>query len=388
MSSTMMEDDTSVEIQLCTVKLEDFFRLVDLQKSFVVLFFPRWQRSSHTSLLQELFRTCNKSSSLLVIEVLVEGMDAVEDYCVDQLCVKTLPYVAVYERGQKVFGADVGSGVVDFDLNVHLQTSSVFSHYHHTLDHNIFPMIFPKADLEECSLEKPMLLFIAGERSSVGKSSVCLAMLSSLVSQGVDPNLLAYIKPVTQCEEEQPVTKFCESAGIACRGIGPVVFYKGFTRAYLAGETESAEELLSHVVRAVDDIGRGKRLVLVDGVGYPSVGSICNISNGHVAQALRSPVLLIGKTGVGDAVDSYNINATFFEHFGVTVLGGIFNKIDRTGYYSVENCREAVSLYFQQFKPNQLPYGFIPKLDASEMLQKEEETTMNVVDEETDAAKL
>jgi hypothetical protein len=46
-----------------------------------------------------------------------------------------------------------------------------------------------------------------------------------------------------------------------------------------------------------------------------------------VAQALNSPVLLIGKPGVGDAVDSYNLNRIFFESFGVRVLGGIFNKL-------------------------------------------------------------
>lgn len=60
----------------------------------------------------------------------------------------------------------------------------------------------------------------------------------------------------------------------------------------------------------------GKRVVIVDGVGYPSVGSICNLSNAHIAQALGSPVLLIGKSGVGDAVDSFNINAKYFESYG------------------------------------------------------------------------
>jgi hypothetical protein len=63
-------------------------------------------------------------------------------------------------------------------------------------------------------------------------------------------------------------------------------------------------------------ISIGKRFVIVDGVGYPSVGSICNLSNAHIAQALGSPVLLIGKPGVGDAVDSFNINAKYFESYG------------------------------------------------------------------------
>ena len=79
---------------------------------------------------------------------------------------------------------------------------------------------------------------------------------------------------------------------------------------------------------------------MVDGVGYPAVGSICGVSNGDVAAALGAPVLLVGKSGVGDAVDSYNLNACFFEARGVRVLGGVFNRISTTGYYSLERCRE------------------------------------------------
>lgn len=82
------------------------------------------------------------------------------------------------------------------------------------------------------------------------------------------------------------------------------------------------------------------QVVVVDGVGYPAVGSICGVSNGDVAAALKAPVLLVGKSGVGDAVDSYNLNACFFEARGVRVLGGVFNRISTTGYYSVERCRE------------------------------------------------
>ena len=60
----------------------------------------------------------------------------------------------------------------------------------------------------------------------------------------------------------------------------------------------------------------GKRIVFVDGVGYPSVGSICNLSNADIAQALKDPILLVGKSGVGDAVDSFNLSAKFFESYG------------------------------------------------------------------------
>ena len=92
---------------------------------------------------------------------------------------------------------------------------------------------------------------------------------------------------------------------------GPVVFYKGFTRAFLDGDTDSSEQLLASAVQSVEEIERGKKLVLIDGVGYPAVGSICGISNADAAKALNASVVLIGKSGVGDAVDSYNLNARY-----------------------------------------------------------------------------
>ena len=153
--------------------------------------------------------------------------------------------------------------------------------------------------------------------------------------------------------------------GISNRSIGPVVFYKGFTRAYLAGETESSYELLNNIQKAVNSISINKRLTIIDGVGYPSVGSICSISNANVAKCLHSPVILVGQAGVGNAVDSHNLNSTYFESHGVRVLGAIFNKQLLDGFYSLESGRESITSYFNQYKSYQKPYGFIPLLNVT-----------------------
>ena len=39
---------------------------------------------------------------------------------------------------------------------------------------------------------------------------------------------------------------------------------------------------------------QGKKLVLVDGVGYPAVGSVAGCSNADVAATLGAPVLIVG----------------------------------------------------------------------------------------------
>ncbi|ETP26271.1 hypothetical protein F441_00953 [Phytophthora nicotianae CJ01A1] len=208
----------------------------------------------------------------------------------------------------------------------------------------------------------PLRLFISGDRAQVGKSTVCLGLVGALLRSGYTAGDIAYIKPATQCEKPQLVTKFCRQQGITCCEVGPILFYKGFTREFLKGETDTSAQLLEKAKQKVDEVGRGKKVVVVDGVGYPAVGSICGVSNAHVAKKLEAPVVLVGKKGVGDAVDSFNLNATFFESHGVKVLGGIFNRLPEDGFYSLEHCKENVTAYFEQFQPEKHVYGFLPEL--------------------------
>jgi hypothetical protein len=218
-------------------------------------------------------------------------------------------------------------------------------------------------------------IFVAGDRMSVGKSSVCLGLLGSLIAKGYPSSSLAYIKPATQNEKPQLVEKYCKKLGIACVPVGPVVYYRGFTRAFLAGDTDTTSELLQKVEEEVDKVARNKRVVVVDGVGFPAVGSICGTDNASVARASGYPspnggsrrppgVLLVGGSGVGSAVDAFNLNATYFEAAQVPVLGALFNKLSMDGFYSLENCKTQITSYFDQ-NAHQLalgkrPFGFVP----------------------------
>lgn len=135
-----------------------------------------------------------------------------------------------------------------------------------------------------------------------------------------------------------------------------MVFYTGFTRECIDGQGPSPKELLDKIEEAVNTIAKGKKFVIVDGVGYPSVGSVVGASNAQIAQRLAIPVLLVGRSGVGDAIDSFNINKAYFDHFGVKVLGAVFNKVEDP----FEDIKEHVTRYFAQTYPEASAYGFIP----------------------------
>lgn len=238
-----------------------------------------------------------------------------------------------------------------------------------------------KSDIKHAYQDTQALrIFVGGDRSQVGKSSICLGLLGSLIRQfNYSPSDLAYIKPATQCEETQLVSQYCQSLGIEACPVGPVVYYKGFTRAFLNGQTDSSDALLVKIQDAVDKISIGKKVVIIDGVGYPAVGSITGTDNASVARVCGYPenvktgirrslgVIIVGKSGVGDAIDSYNLNSSYFEAKGVPVIGGIFNRLSTQGYYSLDNCKSAISSYFTQYKTSesssfsQEAFGFLPE---------------------------
>ena len=254
--------------------------------------------------------------------------------------------------------------------------------------------------------KKQIRIFIAGDRSQVGKSSVCLGIIGTLIKKlNYNPSQLAYIKPATQCEESQLIAKYCDEHQITNRPIGPIVYYKGFTRAFLKGQTnDTTASLLQQVRQAVNEISQNKDVVIIDGVGYPAVGSICGTDNVSVANAcsyenttVPPAVLIVGKRGVGDAIDSYNLNATYFRARDIKVMGAVFNRLpnDPNHFYSLQNCKDAIHSYFDGPKSSsianeELVFGFIPEVEglASSSVVESANKFIDIFSEHVDLARL
>jgi hypothetical protein len=129
-------------------------------------------------------------------------------------------------------------------------------------------------------------LFVAGDRSHCGKTTVCLGILGSLLKAGVPASHLAYIKPATQCEAPDVLANWCTKQGIThvAGSDAPLVFFKGFTRSVLEGTTPGGEALLAPIVKAIDTLALAKKFILIDGVGFPGVGSCVGASNADIAK--------------------------------------------------------------------------------------------------------
>ena len=201
-------------------------------------------------------------------------------------------------------------------------------------------------------------LYVMGAGSGAGKSTVCQGILAQLLSTGLSPEQLAYIKPVTQCIAKQPVAEFCKQNGITCRDIGSLVFRKGFSRNFIDGLTPDSGALLNEVLASVLDIDKDKALVVIDGVGDPSVGSVVGVSNVDVALSLLCKVIFVGKPGIGSAIDNTVLCVAFMQAKGLKNIGIIYNNIPL-------DMLTEMSRYVSKRLPECLPditlLGFVPK---------------------------
>jgi len=216
-------------------------------------------------------------------------------------------------------------------------------------------------------------IFIAGAVTHVGKTTICLSILAALRKAGFQAHELAYIKPATQCEAPDLLAKWCTMEGIehVSGQNAPLVFYQGFTRSFLAGEQGTSAQWMEKITARVDELAKGRRVIVVDGVGFPAVGSIVGVDNADVAKAARAPVLLVCKSGVGAAVDSFSLNASYFLAKRVPVLGAVFNLGDLDGFNAWQLCAENIELWFSQRDGGrERYYGVVPLAPALDGLRE------------------
>ena len=216
------------------------------------------------------------------------------------------------------------------------------------------------------------LLYVSGDQSGIGKSSIILALLHLLTTRlHIPPSQLAYIKPATQCQDITTTAKYCQHRRIQHVDLGPVIFYSGYTQQCIDNTAPDTPQQRHHNIRAATHaLAQGKRYVLVDGVGYPAVGSVCGVSNAAVARLLNAPVLLISRPGIGNAIDATLYMHTFFLYHRAAVLGVLFNKLPsadgETGSalttHSYDNAKHYTEKFFDTYSPHLSVYGHVPLL--------------------------
>ena len=180
---------------------------------------------------------------------------------------------------------------------------------------------------------KKSAIFIAATDQHVGKTTLCLGILSGLKKRY---KTLGFLKPVGQekvilqdgHEVDKDAVLFKEYFQMAASytEMSPVLCPAGFTRRYLDEEvTENG--LLDQVKCAWQTMKNQHEFMVVEGTGHVGVGSLFNLNNARVAQALGIDVVMIAPGGLGSSFDELALNIEMCKSHGIRVKGIILNKV-------------------------------------------------------------
>jgi len=202
-------------------------------------------------------------------------------------------------------------------------------------------------------------IFIAATGKDVGKSTISFALLDLLIQ---DNREVAFMKPVGQrwlhskwgkVEEDVILMKQIFQFPASPPLMNPIVVEKGFTEEYLYKTIKP--NIHRKILNAYEKISKNKEFMVIEGTGHAGVGSVFETSNADVAKILDADVVLVVDGGIGSAIDSLELNRSFFINHGVNIVGVIVNKVipDKS-----EKIKKAISTYCKKYKIKFL--GVIP----------------------------
>lgn len=181
-------------------------------------------------------------------------------------------------------------------------------------------------------MRSPSALFVAATGQNVGKTTLCLGLVSGLRKRFKS---VGYFKPVGQehvTVDHHPVDKdvllFHSYFGLSetPHTMSPVLFPKGFTREFLDGKL-SRDSMVSSIDTAFASITQKHPITVIEGTGHTGVGSIIDLNNAQVAAQLKAPLFLVAPGGVGSSFDELALNRTQCEKYGVPIGGVFLNQV-------------------------------------------------------------
>ncbi len=191
----------------------------------------------------------------------------------------------------------------------------------------------------------PRAIFIAATGQNVGKTTICLGVISGLRKRF---SRVGFIKPVGQqhreTEDGEKVDKdailFKEHFGLdaSYSDISPVIIPAGFTRRYLSGDVDHTS-LKNRIHRGFENVTANNDFTVVEGTGHVGVGDIIDLNNARVAADLGLDIVLIASGGLGSAHDELALNIEACHRYRVRVRGVILNRV-------LEAKREMILEYF------------------------------------------
>ena len=219
----------------------------------------------------------------------------------------------------------------------------------------------------------PLVVYITGYRQHAGKTVTSIGIISQL-RRVIDVSKIGYFKPVGQEVEPlndgshvdkdvQLLSVFSSLPAFEPRHLSPVRFTRGFTRNFLeSGDQHSLTRTLQRRIQESLTSLSDKTVVIAEGSGHPGVGAIAGLSNADVGNLMDAEIIFLSEGGIGRAIDTLDVNLSYFLHKGCRVRGIIFNKLVPDKIPSLQRylTEDLLNSRYPGFKGMLRIMGFIP----------------------------
>ncbi len=175
-------------------------------------------------------------------------------------------------------------------------------------------------------------VFIAATGQNCGKTTISVSLMH-LARQKY--GRVGFIKPIgPKCIEFNGITMDKDAALMAqiygleadARFMSPMVLGKGSTKHFLDGKI-AASYPAERIVEACRELGKNNDFLIIEGAGHGGVGSVIGLNNARVAKLLGAPVLMVSGGGIGNVIDSVQLNLALYEREQAEVRMVLVNKL-------------------------------------------------------------
>lgn len=175
-------------------------------------------------------------------------------------------------------------------------------------------------------------IFIGATGQHCGKTTISLSLMQLARKKY---KRVGFMKPIgPKCIQFNGLTVDKDAAMFASvfgveQDVGlmsPMTLSAGMTRRFLDGELDLTAPRDS-ILKGCAELEQKNDFLIIEGAGHGGVGSVVGVNNAKVARMLGVPVLMVTGGGIGNVVDSVELNLALYEREKADVRIIMANKL-------------------------------------------------------------
>ncbi|GLI37217.1 AAA family ATPase [Geobacter hydrogenophilus] len=175
-------------------------------------------------------------------------------------------------------------------------------------------------------------VFIAATGMNSGKTTISVSLMHLARKKYGRVGFIKAIGP--KCQLFNDITVDMDAALMArifgleedIAHMSPVVLERGSTKRFIDGEIPTLWPA-ERITEAVRELERKNDYLIIEGSGHGGVGSVIGMNNAKVAKLVDAPVIMVSGGGIGNVIDSVQLNLPLYRMEGADLRMLLVNKL-------------------------------------------------------------